>query len=83
MCDMPSSKAVVSEFLKQEGYERHVIPDSCPFCYTVEEFARNNNHGTYLLATDTHVVPVIDGFYIDTWDSGEEIPIYYWEKGVK
>lgn len=83
MCDMPSSKAVVSEFLKQEGFERHVIPDSCPFCYTVEEFARNNNHGTYLLATDTHVVPVIDGYYIDTWDSGEEIPIYYWEKGVK
>ena len=21
-----------------------------------------------------------DGFYWDTWDSGQEIPIYYWER---
>lgn len=82
MCDMPSSKSVVSEYLKQEGFERHIIPENCMGC-TVEEFARRNNHGTYLLATDTHVVPVIDGYYIDSWNSGNEIPIYYWVKGVK
>jgi hypothetical protein len=26
------------------------------------------------------VVPVINGEFYDTWDSGEERPVYYWEK---
>ena len=82
MCDMPSSKAVVSEYLRREGFERHVVPENCMDC-TVEEFAEKNNHGIYLLATDTHVIPVISGFFIDTWNSGQEIPIYYWEKGAR
>lgn len=29
---------------------------------------------------DGHVVCVQDGFYWDTWDSGQEIPVYYWER---
>lgn len=37
--------------------------------------------GRYLLALDQHVVAVVDGDYYDTWDSGNEIPIYYWMKG--
>ena len=40
----------------------------------------DNPEGKYLLATGTHVVTVIDGDYYDTWDSGDEIPIYYFTK---
>lgn len=29
---------------------------------------------------DGHVVCVQDGYYYDSWDSGNEIPIYYWER---
>lgn len=81
MCRMPSSKAVVNEFLYREGYDRYIIPNTCPFCYSVMEFARDNQNGRFLLCTDSHVVPVIDGDYIDTWNCGGEIPLYYWKKG--
>jgi hypothetical protein len=26
------------------------------------------------------VVTVQDGKYYDTWNSGNEVPVYYWEK---
>ena len=26
MCEMPSQKAVIHEFMRQNGYERHIIP---------------------------------------------------------
>lgn len=77
MCDMPSSKAVISRFLKSKGFTCHVIEDS----EKVAHFAEIHPRGRYLLATNTHVVPVIDGDYIDTWDSGQEIPLFYWKRG--
>lgn len=79
--DMPSANHVWGEYLINEGYTRHIIPDSCPQCYTVRQFAEDSPKGTYILALHGHVVAVIDGEYCDTWDSGDEVPVYYWEKG--
>ena len=79
--DMPSANHVWGSYLKKRGYRRRIIPDSCPQCYTVNEFAEDHPHGCYVLALHGHVVPVIDGDYYDTWDSGDKIPVYYWEKG--
>lgn len=81
ICEMPSSKATVHAYLADRGFKRNVIPNQCPACYTVRDFANDHPTGKYLLATDSHVVPVISGNYIDTWDSGSAIPIFYWEKG--
>lgn len=80
MYDMPSSNVVWSAYLRLEGYDRYTIPNNCPNCYTVRDFCRDNPEGKFLLATGTHVVAVIDGNYLDTWDSGDEIPIYYFTK---
>lgn len=80
MKDMPSSNAVWGQYLKNKGYKRYIIPDECPDCYTVAEFCTDNPQGVYILGTGTHVVTVKDGSYYDTWDSGREIPIYYFEK---
>lgn len=80
LCDMPSSNSVWAAYLRQLGYRRYVIDDTCPDCYTIEDFCRENPTGTYLLATGSHVVTVIDGNYYDAWDSGAEIPIYCWTK---
>lgn len=80
MFDMPSSNRVWGEYLKSKGYERLVIPNTCPDCYTIRDFCIDHKKGKYLLATGVHVVAVIDGNYYDTWDSGGEIPIYYWRK---
>ena len=80
MNDMPSSNAVWAEYLRRRGYKRYVIPDTCPDCYTVKDFCRDNPHGKFLLATGSHVVAVKDGDYFDAWDSGNEIPICFWTK---
>lgn len=80
MKDMPSSNAVWGSYLHRMGYRRTVIPNTCPDCYTVKDFCEDNPQGTFILATGTHVIAVKDGNYFDTWDSGNEIPIYYWKK---
>ena len=80
MSDMPSSNEVWGSYLKSLGYTRNIIPNTCPACYSVRQFCNEYPIGRYLLATGTHVVAVIDGDYYDTWDSGHEIPIYYFTK---
>lgn len=80
MYDMPSSNEVWGTYLQSHGYKRRVIPNTCPSCYTVKNFCDDNPYGRYLLATGSHVIAVIDGDYYDTWDSGDEIPIYYFSK---
>ena len=78
--DMPSSNSVWTNYLQSKGYIRHIIPNTCPKCYTIKNFCIDHPIGSYILATGTHVVAVQDGNYYDTWDSGNEIPIYYFEK---
>jgi len=80
MYDMPSSNRVWNEYLKTEGYKRHVIPNDCPDCYTIRDFCGEHFKGTYILGTGSHVVAVMGGNYLDTWDSGDETPLYYWTK---
>lgn len=80
MCDMPSSNAVWDAYLKSIGFSKYAIPNICPSCYTVIDFCRDYPIGAYLLATGTHAVAVIDGNYYDTWDSGDETPIYFYER---
>lgn len=80
MHDMPTSNNVWGSYLYEHGFRREIIPNTCPYCYTVIDFTRDNRAGKYILATGTHVIAVIDGDYIDTWDSGDEVPVYYWRE---
>lgn len=80
MKDMPSSNAVWGAYLISQGYKRGVIPNTCPDCYTVEDFCNDHPKGRFLLAIGTHVVTAVDGDYYDSWNSGMEIPIYYYTK---
>ena len=34
--------------------------------------------GVYVIGTGTHAVAVVDGDYYDSWDSGNEVPSYFW-----
>lgn len=83
MCDMPNANAVWGAYLKEKGFKRYAISEECADCYTVEDFCREHPKGTYILAISGHVVPVIDGTYFDTWNSGDEIPVYYWKREEK
>ena len=78
--DMPNSNAVWAKYLQGRGYKRHVIPDTCPDCYTIARFAAEHPQGTYIVATGTHAVCVKDGVIYDSWDSSNEMPTYYFSK---
>lgn len=78
--DMPSANYVWSSYLIDNGFKKYTIPDTCPDCYSIKDFCRDYTVGTYILATGTHVVTAIDGDYFDTWDSGDEVPLYYFER---
>ncbi len=81
MCDMPSANAVWGAYLRRNGYRRKTVPEDCPDCYTVEDFCRDHPQGRYILALSGHVVAAIDGDWYDTENSGNDNPVYYWEKG--
>ena len=77
--DLMSSNSVWASYLAQKGYKRVAIPNDC-HCYTVEDFCRDHPKGIYILGTGTHALTAIDGNYIDVWNSGQEVPIYYFTK---
>jgi hypothetical protein len=77
--DMMHKNWVWGDLLIEKGYSRYTLPNTCPRCYTVADFAKDHPVGTYILGTGEHVVAVVDGDWYDTWDSGDEVPIiYYW-----
>lgn len=71
--------AAFGAVLRQHGFRRYIIPNTCPDCYTIKDFCQDHPTGTYVVGTDSHVVACIDGDYIDSFDSGDLIAIYYWE----
>lgn len=77
MHDMPTANSVWGGYLKRNGYRQFALPDTCPECYTVASFASEHERGTYILALSNHVVAVVDGDWHDTWNSADEVPIYY------
>lgn len=80
MGDMPSSNSVWGAVLRENGFYRYAIPNSCPDCYTINDFADENPHGVYVVGTGNHVVTIKDGVVYDSWDSRKEIPQYYWTR---
>ena len=80
MGDMLSSDAVWGSILRQNGFYKEVVPDTCPDCYTAEDFANDHPSGIYVLGFGGHVATIVDGTLYDSWDSRREIPQYYWYK---
>ena len=80
MGDMPNANNVISSVLRQNGFKRMDLPHNCPDCYTVDEFTKEHPKGLYVAGTGIHVVCIKDGDYYDSWDSGDEVISYVWEK---
>lgn len=78
MGDMPSSNAVWGAVLRQNGFYRKAIDNQCPDCYTAADFAREHPRGVYVLGFGNHVATVSNGMILDSWDSSQEIPQYFW-----
>lgn len=80
MGDLPSANNVWAAVLRQAGFYRQAIPNTCPDCYTAEDFCNDHPYGTYVLCFDGHVATVQDGDLYDSWDSSNLVPQYYWYK---
>lgn len=78
MADMPSSDAVWGAVLRQNGFCRQSIPDSCPDCYTAEDFCRDHPQGVFVLGFGGHVATVDSGNLYDSWCSLDEQPQFVW-----
>ena len=80
MADMPSSNSVTTAYLKNQGFKRRTIPESCPDGYCVSDFCTDHPKGTYIIGTGSHLTTIIDGTLWDSWDSSNECPVYYFER---
>jgi len=78
--DLANSDAVWTAYLKNKGFKKRIIPDTCPDCYTVGQFAADHDEGVYVLGTGSHAVTVVSGDVYDAWDSRNETPIFYMER---
>ena len=78
MGDMPSSDSVWGAVLRQNGFYRKAIPNTCPNCYTASDFCRDFPKGTFVLAFGGHVATVVDGDLYDKWDSSNLYPQYFY-----
>ena len=77
--NMPSADAVWGKYLYRMGFRPFILPDACPNCITIDLFCKMYPRGTYIIGTGSHAVAIIDGDYYDSWDSGNEIPSFFWK----
>lgn len=80
MGDMPSADSVWGSTLRQSGFQKEIIPNTCPECYTAGQFADDHPIGTFVLGFGGHVATIVDGVLFDTWDSSDQIPVYYYRR---
>lgn len=80
MGDMPHSNSVWGATLRQHGFYRESVPNTCPECYTAGQFASDHPNGIYVLGFGNHTATIVDGNLYDAWDSSREIPQYFWHK---
>lgn len=75
--EMPSSNYIWETYLESLGYIKELLPNTCPHCYTISDFAKDHPTGKYIACTGSHVVAVVDGLFYDAWDSGDEVVSYF------
>ena len=80
MATVMHSDEVMSAVLRGYGFNRSAIPNTCPDCYTAEDFCLDHPRGIYVLGFGGHVATVIDGVLLDSWDSSGLVPMYYFYK---
>lgn len=77
MGDVMHSNAVIGSVMRQHGFYRANIPDYLRN-YKIQDFAAEHPKGEYVVGTGTHMVAVVDGNIIDTFNSKDLIPLFYW-----
>ena len=78
---MPNGKPCYEKYLLDNGFTYVGISNKKGTKRpTVQSFAKEHKEGTYVLRVANHIVTVVDGYFYDTWDSGEKSLYGYWVK---
>ena len=80
MYSVPNADSVWGEYLYEHGFRQILLPHECPRCITIKEFCKIFPVGTYVIGTGGHAVAVENGNYYDSWDSGNEVPTFFWRQ---
>lgn len=78
--DLQNSNLAIDLALRNNGFVRDIIPNTCPFCYTTEDFCTDHPIGIFVLGFGYHVATIIDGDIYDAIDSSRMVPLYYYRK---
>ena len=77
---MPNSKPCYEKYILDCGGQwQGVKVEKGKARPTPNSFAKEYNQGTYILRLAHHLVTVEDGFFYDTWDSGDKAVYGYWK----
>lgn len=77
--DLLNSNRVWGSYLMHHGFKKISIPNVCPNCYSVKQFAADFPYKKYVVGDGTHAIAVIYGNYIDTYDSGDRVVLVAYE----
>lgn len=81
---MPNNDEVIEKYLEMHGFIRKSYKakkgSKRP---TVADFARLNNHGTYVVRVANHVTCIVDGNIYDIWDCSSKCVYSYYELALK
>lgn len=78
--DMPSSNAVSGALLRDFGFERKTIGVDQNGPPTASTLLLEHPCGTVVIAFSGHIATAVDGVIYDSWDSRNEIPLYFYER---
>lgn len=80
---MPNGKPCYEKYLTDNGFTYKGISNAKGTKRpTVQSFAKEHKEGVYVLRVANHLVAVTEGYYWDTWDSGDKSLYGYWVKEV-
>ena len=78
---MPNGKPCYERYLTEQGFVYYGISNSKGTKRpTVQSFAKDHKEGVYVLRVAHHLVAVSEGYFWDTWDSGNKSLYGYWVK---
>lgn len=80
MGDVMNSDQVLSAVLRKHGFVRGSVDEACPDCYSIEEFARDNPDGIYVVKSNNHVTTLKNGNIYDAFNSSRRVPLWFWKK---
>ena len=74
-------KPCYDKYLEAKGFVYHGISNAKGTKRpTVQSFALAHKEGLYVLRVAHHIVTVSEGYFYDTWDSGDKSLYGYWVK---